>query len=282
MINILIEIIQSPLARYAFVATLLGALASGLLSPYVAARRLNLIAGTLSHTLLGAIGLALWLQSAWAITWAEPLYISLIFALIAALVLSITHIYYQDRQDSLMAILWSSGMSLGVLFSSIAPSGSGALSDYLFGTILWTSSTQLMWLGLMNMILVVVVWSLYKLLLLACFDPEHLTIQRVRFHLIYTFLILLIALVVVVLMQTMGVLVAMTLLSTPALIASSLTRNFQQLHQLSVGISVILAMMGFIVAAIYDLPAGAVIALIAVATYTALILIQSITQKRNG
>lgn len=244
------------------IAALLSALASGLIAPYVVVKRLHMLSGTLAHALIGGVGFALWLSYTLALSALSPTLITLGSALLAALLISYIYLYHRESQAAALTLLWSGGMSLGLLLAAKTPGNNLELNDYLFGNLIWLSSEQLWLLIGVNLSIITSLMLFYRQILLVCLDEEEAQIRALRYPLIYTLLITLIALVVVVLMETTGLLLAMTLLTTPAMVAQRFCTTFASLHLMSLLVALAMSLGGLVLAAILDLPIGPTTALV--------------------
>src|SRR5689334_667392 len=118
MLSFLEALKANPLLLSAVMAGLASSVVSGIIGSYVVVKRIVFISGSISHSVLGGIGVCLWLERARGVEWASPLIGALIAAIISALIIGWIHLYYRQREDSVIAALWSIGMAVGVLFIS--------------------------------------------------------------------------------------------------------------------------------------------------------------------
>ena len=53
------------------------------------------------------------------------------------------HLRYREREDTIIAAIWATGMSIGVVFIALTPGYNVELLNFLFGNILWVSHSDL-------------------------------------------------------------------------------------------------------------------------------------------
>jgi zinc transport system permease protein len=219
---------------------------------------------------LSGIGIALWLERAQGIEWASPLYGALVAAILSALILSWIHLNYRQREDSVIAALWSIGMAIGVLFISQTPGFNVELTNFLIGNILWVSPSDLTILWGLDLFIILAALCLHKRFLAICFDEEQAELQGLSVKLLYTLLLVLIAISIVLLIQVVGIILVMTMLTIPAALANLFTQSLSKMMIAAVIISACFCFFGTAIAFHYDWPAGATIALLAGIFYVAL------------
>lgn len=263
-----IEAVQTnPLLLSALIAGLLASVVSGIIGSYVVVKRIVFISGGISHSVLGGIGLCLWLERTRGISWLSPLLGALIAAIVSALIIGWIHLYYRQREDSVIAALWSIGMATGVLFISQTPGFNVELNNFLIGNILWVSSTDLYILGFLDLLILLIVICLHKRFLAICFDEEQAQLQGVPVNTLYLLLLVLTAISIVLLIQVVGIILVMTMLTIPAAIANMMTARLSRMMLIAVALSIVFAFSGTAAAFHLDWPGGATIALTAGIAY---------------
>ena len=135
MLSFLEALQANPLLLSAVIAGLASSVVSGIIGSYVVVKRIVFISGSISHSVLGGIGFCLWLERARGVEWASPLIGALIAAILSALIIGWIHLNYRQREDSVIAALWSIGMAVGVLFISQTPGFNVELTNFLIGNI---------------------------------------------------------------------------------------------------------------------------------------------------
>src|SRR5258708_1226966 len=103
----------------AVIAGLAASIVSGIIGSYVVVKRFVFISGGIAHSVLAGIGFALWLERSQGYSWANPLYGAMIAAILSALLIGWISLFYREREDTVIAALWSVGMAIGVLFIAL-------------------------------------------------------------------------------------------------------------------------------------------------------------------
>ncbi len=257
----------NPLLLYAIFAGLAASVVSGIIGAYVVVKRIVFISGSISHSVLGGIGFCLWLERAQGVEWISPLYGALVAAIVSALIIGWIHLHYREREDTVIAALWSIGMSVGVLFISQTPGFNVELTNYLIGNILWVTPQDLTLLCLLDAGVLAIVVCLHKRFLAICFDEEQAALQGLPVNTLYLLLLILAAISIVLLIQVVGIILVMTMLTIPAAIANIVTSRLSVMMFLAVLISAIFCLAGTAAAYHLDWPTGATIALLAGVAY---------------
>jgi len=260
---------QNPILLSALFAGFAASVASGIIGSYVVVKRIVFIAGGIAHSVLAGIGLALWLERAQGIAWIAPLWGALIAAVAAALIIGWIHLHYREREDTVIAALWSIGMATGILFISRTPGFNVELTNFLIGNILWVSPQDLYTLMVLDGVLLLAVALLHKRFLAICFDEEQARLQGVPVNALYLFLLVLTAVTVVLLVHVVGIILVMTMITVPAAIANLFTARLSRMMLAAVFLSMVFCFAGTGVAYEFDWPAGAAIALLAGLGYVA-------------
>jgi zinc transport system permease protein len=251
----------------AVLAGLAASVVSGIVGSYIVVKRIVFIAGSISHSVLSGIGFCIWLERVQGITWVSPLIGALAAAVISALIIGWIHLNYREREDSAIASIWSIGMAIGILFISQTPGFNVELTNFLIGNILWVSKTDLYILTGLDGIVILLILCLHKRLLAICFDEEQARLQGLAVNKLYILLLMLIAVSIVLLIQVVGIVLVMTMLTIPPAIANLLTTRLSGMMILAVCISCLFCLSGNMAAYYMDWPTGATIALIAGIVY---------------
>lgn len=260
-------LVASNLLVFAVLASLAASVVGGIIGSYVIVKRISFISGSIAHSILAGIGFFLWLERVHGLYWASPLQGALLAGIISALLIGWIHLKYRQREDSVIAAVWSVGMAIGILFISQTPGFNVELMNFLIGNLLWVSKQDLLFLGLLDIGVIAAAGILHPRLLAICFDEEQARLQGLPVNRLYLLLLTLIAVTVVLLMQVVGIILVMTMLTLPATIANLYTARLSGMMAISVLLSMLFCLSGIFLAFVLNWPAGATIALIAGVAY---------------
>lgn len=272
MISFFEAIQTNPLLLAAIIAGLAASFVSGIIGSYVVVKRIVFISGSISHAVLSGIGFCLWLERTKGVLWASPLLGALVAAIASALLIGWIHLHYRQREDTVIAALWSIGMAVGILFISQTPGFNVELTNFLIGNILWVTPTDLKILFGLDIVILLTVLCLHKRFLAICFDEEQALLQGIPVHALYLLLLVLTAVSIVLLIQVVGIILVMTMLTIPAAIANLFTSRLSTMMLISIFISCFFCLFGMQTAYSMDWPGGATIALVAGIAYVIALL----------
>jgi zinc transport system permease protein len=275
-------LIHHAFMQYALFAGVLAGVACGIVGTYVVARRITYIAGGISHTVLGGMGIAFYFSVVYNWKALHPLYGAIAAALLAAVVIGLVSLRAKEREDTVIGALWAVGMAVGVLFISRTPGYNENLMSYLFGNILMVSARDLWLIGILDLVVVGATLAFYNQLQAVCFDEEFARVRGINVEFFYLLLLCLVALTVVLLLTVVGVVMVIALLVLPAAVAGFFSRTLKQNMILAVLLSVAFTTVGLAVSYQPNLPAGATIIILAGATYLVVMLVKGRLRARRA
>lgn len=272
-------LLENPLLQMALCAALGASVASGMIGSYVVVKRIVSLSGSISHSVLSGLGCALWLQRTYHLTWLSPLYGALVSALLSALLIGYVHLHYREREDAIIAMIWSVGMAVGVVFVAHIPGFNVELMNFLLGNVLWVNGSDLILLTILNVVILATVLRYHERFLAICFDEKHAELRGIQVGPLYLLLLALIALSVVVLIYLVGIILVLTMLALPASIATRFTYRLSHVMVIAILLNMLFSLGGFALSYTLDWPVGATIALFSALIYT---LSLRFTQSRNA
>ena len=250
-----------PFIRYALIAGVLSSIAFGIIGTFVVVKRMTYIAGAISHTSLGGIGLSLWLSTVAGISVLTPIMGALIISLISGLIISYTIIKENERLDTVIGTIWAVGMSIGLIFIYITPGYVDPMS-YLFGNILLISINDLLIIIFLNIVIIFASVLFHNQFLAIFFDEEFAQIRGIKTYIYQIILILLISLTIILLITIVGIVMVIALLTIPAAIAGIFSKKMKVMMVLAVIICIIVTITGLASSYKLNLPTGSVTILI--------------------
>lgn len=263
----LTDLAGSPLLQRALLAGLLASIAAGVVGSYVVARRITYIAGSIAHCVLGGLGLARYLQVNYGLTWCAPRYGAIVAALLAAAIIGWISLRARQREDTVIGALWAIGMAVGLVFIQKTHGYNQDLMSYLFGDILLVSRGELLAMLVLDGVVVGLGLLFYRQFLAVCFDEQFARLRGVPVDFYYLLLLGLTALAVVLLVEVVGIVLVIALITLPVAMAGNLTRSLRRMMALSVLASMVLCSSGLALSYGPDLPPSAVIILLAGVAY---------------
>ena len=261
------DLIEFEYLKRTVLAILLASVACGIIGSYVVARRQSYLIGAVSHSLLGGIGFARYLQIAHGLMWFSTIIGALLAAILSAVAISTLTLKNRMRQDTVLSAIWTLGVAVGLSFIAITPGYSEDLTSYLFGSILLVSTEDLVIMAMMTVVIVVTVFLFRNRFLTLCFNEETLYLRGVSTASVSFTLHLLVALTVVLLAQVVGIVRVLVLLVIPAATAAHFAKSMVMVMSWGIVFCLFFSYGGLVVSYQADWPVGATIVELAVATY---------------
>jgi zinc transport system permease protein len=255
-------LMEHDFLQHALLAGLLASLGCGIMGTYVVVRRISYLAGGIAHTVLGGMGVALYLG-------ADPKTGAAASALAAALLIGWVSLRWRQHEDTLIGAVWSVGMAVGILLMARTPGFNVDLASYLFGNILMVPAQDLVLMALADLVILALVALFYRQFLVVCFDEELARLRGVRVDLFYLLLLCAVSLTVVLLLQVVGLILVIALLTLPAAIAMQYVGSLARIMTVATLLGMAFTTGGLALSYGPDLPSGPTIILLAGASYLA-------------
>ena len=278
----MIEFLLGPL-QYAFmVRGMLAAVIVGtvcaILGTYVVLRGMAFFGDALAHAVLpgvaigylvggGARGPVFW----WAMA----------TALVSAFGIGAVSRSTKIKEDTAIGIIFAGMFALGVALISMVRNYTADLTHFLFGDVLGVSSNDLILTASFGVLIILIIVIFYKEFLVVSFDPVLATTLRLPIRWLDYLLIGLIAIAIVVSLQTVGVTLMVAMLVTPAATASLLTRRLPRMMVISALIAVFSGITGLYLSYYFNLASGAAIVLTCTTVFVMVWGTRSLLQKRT-
>ncbi|TKG93387.1 metal ABC transporter permease [Puteibacter caeruleilacunae] len=258
--NQILELFSYDFFLNAFLAAIFAAISCGIIGTYIVSRRIVFISGGITHASFGGVGIAYFMG-------LNPIFGAAVFGVLSALGIQTLSRKTNIREDSAIAILWSLGMAVGIIFIFLTPGYAPNLMSYLFGNILTVTSLDLSLLAGLSVILMLVFYLFYNVILYIAFDEDYARAHHLPVNFYSGVLMSLVALTIVFNIKVVGIILVISLLTIPQAIAGLFSKQFKTLLFLSVGWGFIGAFVGLLVSYFVDIPSGASIIFTLVVIY---------------
>ena len=255
-----LALFQFEFFRHALLGGLLASIACGIIGTYIVTRRLVFISGGITHASFGGIGIGLY-------TGLSPLLTAAIFSVLSAFGIEWLGKRNDMREDSAIAVFWTFGMAVGIIFSFLAPGFTPDLSSFLFGNILTITPTDIYLLAALNIVLIAFFTLFLRPIVAIAFDREFAKSQRMPVVLFEYLLMMFIALSIVACLRMVGIVLAISLLTIPQMTANLFTFNFKRIILLSIPIGFLSCIGGLFLSYFLQVPSGASIIFISILIY---------------
>ncbi|MBM7600612.1 iron/zinc/copper transport system permease protein [Virgibacillus halotolerans] len=231
----------------------------GVIGCFIVLRGMALMGDAISHAVLPGVAISYMLG-------INYFYGAVLAGILTALGIGVVSQSSRIKSDSSIGIVFSAFFALGIILIAKAQSATD-LTQILFGNVLAVKSSD-MWMTLIiGAIVLLVVAVFYKELLISSFDPTMSAAYGLPIRLIHYGLMLLLTMVTVASLQTVGVILVVSLLITPASTAYLLTNRLSIMIILASTFGAISAVVGLYFSFIYNLSSGAVIVLVTTAIF---------------
>ena len=271
MIAWLVEPLTYLFMQRALLAALMVGVLCSVMGCYVVLRSMAFLGDALAHAILPGVAIAYLLQGNLTVG-------ALIAAIVVALGIGLVSRQGVIREDTAIGILFAAALSLGVVLISSMRTYAVDLSHILFGNVLGVSAGDLWLTGGLGLIVMASVLICYRPFLVISFDPVLAATLRLPAGLLNNLMLVLLALTIVVSLQTVGVGLVAAMLVTPAATAYLLTRRLRTMMLLSAGFGALSSVTGLYLSYYANVVSGAAVVL----TATLFFLLAFLFAPRRG
>lgn len=254
----LTEVLSFEFMRNALWAAVLVSVICGVIGTFVVVKRLVFISGGISHAAFGGLGMFYWMG-------LSPILGGVLVAVAASAALGLSGREPNRSQDAAIGVVWAVGMALGIVFIAKTPGFAPNLMTYLFGNILTVAAADVTMLLALDLTVLVVITLFFKEFVAIAFDDTFARVQGVPVRFLLTLFMVLTGLSIVVLIQVVGIVLVIALLTIPPLIALSLCRDMLPVMLIAALVGVLVSLGGLALSFHFDLPSGPAIVLLGAA-----------------
>lgn len=258
MLDLLVTPLQYAFMGRGLLAAVMVGVVCAVLGSYVVLRGMAFFGDALAHAILPGVAVG-YLVSNGA---REPIFWwAMLTAILSSLGISAISRSAKVKEDTAIGIIFAGMFALGIALISTVRSYSADLAHFLFGDVLGVNNSDLLRMAIFGGLILVAVLAFYKEFMVLSFDPLLAATLRLPARLLDSLLLILIAVAIVVALQTVGVALMVAMLITPAATAYLLTRRLSRMMALAAVFATAAGVIGLYLSYYLDIASGAAIVL---------------------
>ena len=253
-------ILRYAFMRNALITAVLASVVIGIIGTIAIEKKLISMSGGIAHAAFGGIGLGYLLGF-------EPIIGGVAFAIAASAMMRKLPPRNKLNADTMMGILWSFGMALGILFIALAPGYMPDMTSYLFGDILSVSTSYVWYIGAFTAVIVFLFIMLYNPLMLYLFDQGYAEARGINVNLLSWVVYIMLPVGIIVLLKIVGIVLTIALMTIPVSLSKLFFRSVGKVIVCSMVLSFLFCLSGLLISFYAAIPSGACIAVLATLVY---------------
>ncbi|MFC5178192.1 metal ABC transporter permease [Nocardioides taihuensis] len=236
-----LELFSLPFLQRALLAALFTGMAAPAVGTYLVQRRLALMGDGIGHVAVTGVALGL-------LTGTSPTWTAVVVAVLGAVLIEVIRERGHTNGDVALALLFYGGLAGGVFLTGLGGESAARLQQYLFGSILTISATDV-WVTIgLAVVVVGLCVGLSPQLFAVAQDPEFAQVAGLRVRVYNIMVAVLAAVSVTVAMRTVGLLLVSALMVVPVATAQQLTRSFRSTLGAAMLVGVLASVGGLVIA----------------------------------
>lgn len=269
----MVDAFQFEFMRNAVAAGLMASVICGVIGTLIVVNRLVFLSGGIAHSAYGGIGLAAYFGFPYMAG-------ASVFAMFSGFLMAFVTLKAKQRADTIVGVMWAVGMATGIIMLDITPGYNVDLMSYLFGSILSVPRSDLYAMALLGALILFLVIYFYRDLLILSYDEEFAQVHGVPVRVLYYLMIAMVSLAIIMVVQVVGLILVIALLTIPQYIAEKYTTSLKGMMTLSTFLGAFFITTGLYFSYVFDLTSGAVIILVSGIGFLMSLLIDKIRFAR--
>ncbi|HLS65377.1 MAG TPA: metal ABC transporter permease [Pseudogracilibacillus sp.] len=249
------DLIQYSFLQKALVTAIVVGIICGVIGSFIILRGMALMGDAISHAVLPGVALSYMFG-------INYFYGAILFGVLTAVGIGFISEHSKIKSDSSIGIVFTAFFAVGIIFMSKAQTATD-LTQILFGNVLSVRTSDMILTIIVGVIIVAIVFLFYKQLLLSTFDETMAIVTGLPTKFIHYVIMILLTLATIASLQTVGVVLVVAMLITPAATAYLLTSRFSFMIMLASFFGALSAVIGLYISFKHNLSSGAVIVLVA-------------------
>lgn len=249
------DLLNYEFLQKAFVTSIVVGIICGIVGSFIILRGMALMGDAISHAILPGVAISYMLG-------INYFYGAVAVGILAAFGIGFIDQHSRIKTDSSIGIVFSAAFALGIVLITAAQSATD-LTQILFGNVLSVRSTDMWMTIIVGIIVIAAVLLFFKELLVSSFDVTMAQAYGLKTRIIHYGIMILLTLVTVASLQTVGVILVVAMLITPASTAYLLTNRLSFMVILAAFFGALASVIGLYISFLHNMPSGPIIALAA-------------------
>ncbi|HGO4127764.1 TPA: metal ABC transporter permease [Staphylococcus aureus] len=257
----------------ALITSIIVGIVCGTVGSLIVLRGLSLMGDAMSHAVLPGVALSF--------LFGIPMFIgALITGMIASVFIGYITSSSKTKPDAAIGISFTAFLASGIIIISLINTTTD-LYHILFGNLLAITNSAFLTTIVIGSIVLILIIIFYRPLMISTFDPTFSRMSGLNTTLLHYFVMLLLSLVTVASIQTVGIILVVALLITPASTAFLISKKLYSMMIIASLISVISSIVGLYYSYIYNIPSGATIVLCTFVIYIITLFFTKFTNRKK-
>ncbi|HDZ0165295.1 TPA: metal ABC transporter permease [Staphylococcus aureus] len=257
----------------ALITSIIVGIVCGTVGSLIVLRGLSLMGDAMSHAVLPGVALSF--------LFGIPMFVgALITGMIASIFIGYITSSSKTKPDAAIGISFTAFLASGIIIISLMNTTTD-LYHILFGNLLAITNSAFLTTIVIGSIVLILIIIFYRPLMISTFDPTFSRMSGLNTTLLHYFVMLLLSLVTVASIQTVGIILVVALLITPASTAFLISKKLYSMMIIASLISVISSIVGLYYSYIYNIPSGATIVLCTFVIYIITLFFTKFTNRKK-
>lgn len=257
----------------ALITSIIVGIVCGTVGSLIVLRGLSLMGDAMSHAVLPGVALSF--------LFGIPMFVgALITGMIASIFIGYITSSSKTKPDAAIGISFTAFLASGIIIISLINTTTD-LYHILFGNLLAITNSAFLTTIVIGSIVLILIIIFYRPLMISTFDPTFSRMSGLNTTLLHYFVMLLLSLVTVANIQTVGIILVVALLITPASTAFLISKKLYSMMIIASLISVISSIVGLYYSYIYNIPSGATIVLCTFVIYIITLFFTKFTNRKK-
>jgi manganese/iron transport system permease protein len=244
----------------ALIIAVMSSVVCGVIGCYVVLRGMAFIGDAVAHAVFPGLAVAFVIQGNLVVGGA-------VAGVLTAVLVAVFSQNRRIKEDSIIGVFFVAAFALGIVIIAQAPGYAGSLQQFLFGSITGIPDEDIYTVAITGTLLLLVVFLFHKEFVAVTLDREMARSTGIPVFALDLVLYVMVAIAIVISIQTIGNILVLALLITPAAAARLLTDRLGTMMLLGPVIGGASALVGLYVSWSFDLPVGGMIVLVATAVF---------------